>query len=166
MQINPLQVLSATPPPAAKKFKSSRHAYARIIQLETQLGLEPSLPVYNSNKANAMIAELEARLAAKETIRPHVAAAPLSVSPAPSPVPSASSKLGDEVLTTSLAGFLKMDAASRLQFARDGGHLLKSDFNRLTNANKSAFCVASGKILDDGPQKKNAFGGNRSFGTD
>jgi hypothetical protein len=53
------------------------------------------------------------------------------------------------VLKTILAGFLAMDAATRLQFCRDGGYLAKVDFDKLTPSAKSAFCINGGKILAD-----------------
>jgi hypothetical protein len=57
--------------------------------------------------------------------------------------------------TASLAQFYRMDAATRTQFAADGGTLAKSDFDKLTLSAKSKFCVAGGKILDDTPAPAN-----------
>jgi hypothetical protein len=68
-------------------------------------------------------------------------------------------------LKATLPEFYSMDSKTRSQFASDGGALAKSDFDKLTLASKSAFCVAGGKILDDSPvTSRNLSTAARSFG--
>ncbi len=58
-----------------------------------------------------------------------------------------------------------MDAATRAQFAADGGALSLADFNRLSLAAKSKFCFGGGKVIDDLPASTRKLStAARSFG--
>ncbi len=133
-----IKTLSATPPPATT-FRSGRHAYARIVQLESQLGLEPSLPIFNTIKANARIAELESLLASKNAL------APAPAMPAALAAPVAAATLPANV--KSLADYFKLSSADRLQFAQDNGALAEADFDTLRPKAKMDFIRAGGRII-------------------
>ena len=152
MLTDSLKILSATPPPPAIPFRSGRHAYARIVQLETQLGLEPSRPIFNTIKADARIAELESLLAKKNTPAPGpVIPATLAASfPPAAPVAA----LPDDVLP--LASYLKLSSADRYQFATDSGRLSLTDYNKLNATQKLQFIKDGGRIHEDRKPIKNS----------
>jgi hypothetical protein len=143
-----VKTLSATPPPGTKKFQSGRHAYARIIQLETQLGLEPSSPIFNTIKATARIAELESMLAKKNT--------PLPV-PSMAATPAASVTLSAPVADTlPLADYLRLSSVDRWQYSQDGGKLALASYNALSPAAKLSFIKDGGRVQEDRQAKRNS----------
>lgn len=138
-----IAVLAATTPPPASPIPSSLkstnigQANARIYELETALGVKPGLPIFNFQKAARRVVHLETLLAQ------HQPAAPASASALAKP----SAKTDDGILNTTFTQFRAMDAATRLQFAQDGGALAKSDFDRLTPAAKMAFVRNGGQLI-------------------
>jgi hypothetical protein len=160
-----IAILAATTPPppdpipASLKNKNANigAANARIYELETELGVKKSPPTFNFQLAARRVAHLENLLsqmnAARPAIKPSAAVAPVAASPVP-PVATAKIPADDGILQATRAEFLKMDFSTRRQFAQDGGHLKKSDFEKLTLAARSQFCVAGGKILDDMPANR------------
>ena len=148
-----IAVLAATTPPppssipASLKNTNIAAANARIYELESALGVAKSRPTFNFQRAARRVAHLENLLAqTKAGVSAVIPAAPVVT-------PSAATA-DDGILKATLAEFHKMDATTRKQFAQDGGHLKKSDFDKLTLAARSQFCVAGGKILDDTPANR------------
>jgi len=53
------------------------------------------------------------------------------------------------ILKATFAEYLSMTPDARMEFARFGGRMAKSDFEKLSPAAKTSFCVNGGKILED-----------------
>jgi hypothetical protein len=153
--------LSTTTPPAATGILNPRAAYARVIQLETELGLEPSLPIFSRDKSNARILHLESQLAARTKSEPAViaaeavAAAARAVTTAAfgesltaSKTPAAATSPNAGPLKVSLSEYRSMDPARRAQFGADGGTLALEDFNALSAQGKMDFMKSAGRIFE------------------
>jgi hypothetical protein len=125
-----------------------------ITRLRTQLGLPATASPRKLAQSRAML-EVLRDMAAHNT---PAAASPMQAAPGNRPSDTVT-------LKATLPEFYSMDSKTRSQFASDGGALAKSDFDKLTLASKSAFCVAGGKILDDSPvTSRNLSTAARSFG--
>jgi len=111
-----------------------------ITRLRAQLGLPATASPRNLAQSRNML-EVLRDMAAHNT---PAAASPMQASPDNPPSDTVT-------LKATLPEFYSMDSKTRTQFAADGGALAKSDFDRLTLASKSAFCVGGGRILDDSP---------------
>ena len=141
---NSIKILTATPPPATGLI-NPRQAYARVIQLETELGIAPSMPILNLVKANARIVELESIRSAKAKLMPAPDNAASAVVAAVIPGTDTDES---PILKATLAEWRKMEPAHRSQFMADGGALALVDFQALTSRGKMDFMRGGGRILE------------------
>jgi len=72
---------------------------------------------------------------------------PAALMPKAEPVASLPADAG--ILKATFAEYLSMTPDARMEFARFGGRMAKSDFEKLSPAAKTSFCVNGGKILED-----------------
>ena len=171
-----LAILAATKlPPLKDRLRAVADINAQCSALETRLAIPHRIHTLNSSRAMARLTELETMLAATGSA-PASATVPAvtgSVMPTAALTPAAAVQAvatptlppDTGILKASLVEFRKMDAATRLQFAADGGALSKSDFDKLTLSAKSKFCTLGGKILDDTPaSSRNISTAGRNFG--
>jgi hypothetical protein len=137
-----IAILSSKPAPSKTRLQAIADVNAEISALETALGLPHSMPTLNQTRALAKLEKLQAANTGKGT-----AATPAS---ARAPVlPAVISNLPANVRP--LAEYLELSVDNRRQFIADGLGLTYADFSRMNVAQKSAYCVANGKILADTP---------------
>lgn len=91
-----IAVLSATPPPGLSKKQALSNIFAKIVFLESRLGIPHSMFEFNSSKAVARLAELE-KLVAEKGLAP----APAAAAPTPRSVELTGDATTDKAIAAS-----------------------------------------------------------------
>ncbi len=138
-----------TPERVAVKFLNIGAANTEIRRLRAALGMKVAPPIWNVHEAAKQISVLETALSTRGTTPPPVAL-PAVLPAIAAALPAAVETVVDlnAPLSTTAAGYVRMTGLERQSFCESAGAMLKSEFDQLTAANKSKFCLQGGRIVD------------------
>jgi len=159
-------IMEPAEPAKLPKVTSISVSNARIVDLETQLGVAHRLPIFNGLKAASRIAQLETLLAQKNVVAlpatapaaPAVqlaenadailaSAAVLKTTPTVAAKAVATLTLPPDVRP--LASYLALNRDDRRLFCQDGLRLALPDFARMNPSQKMAYVRDGGQVMAD-----------------